>query len=90
MTKDTANQMKKLSANIIECWTRIKAKARAEGHVTNIEKHAPCITAALNDMENFLAELEATKGRSVEHNPYFTAEFCVCEAHPDEVCNCRH
>jgi hypothetical protein len=57
MTNEQVEQMERLSGNVIECWTRIKAKARAEGHITNIEKHAPCITQALNNMENFLGEL---------------------------------
>ena len=44
--------------NIIRCWAHIKDKARRRGDITNIEKHAPCITQALNNMEIFLAELE--------------------------------
>jgi hypothetical protein len=58
MTKEQTEKMQEISGSITECWTRIKAKARSEGHVTNIEKHAPCITAALNDMEQFLGEMK--------------------------------
>lgn len=53
-TEYRAAEMKRISENIIECWTRIKAKARMEGHLTNIERYAPCITGALNQMEQFL------------------------------------
>jgi len=57
MNEQNAVELRNISERVIECWTRIKAKARARGDVTNIEKHAPCITAALNQMENFLHEL---------------------------------
>lgn len=58
MNQDQIDQMKRISENITECWTRIKAKARSEGHITNIEKYAPCITGALNNMENFLIDIQ--------------------------------
>ena len=58
MNAEQSDQMKRISENIIECWTRIKAKARARGDITNIEKHAPCITASLNAMEQFLEDLK--------------------------------
>ncbi len=54
MTTEEADQMRQISESIIECWMRIKAKARARGDTTNIEKHAPCLTGALNQMEGFL------------------------------------
>ena len=50
-------EMYSISRNIIECWTRIKAKARARGEITNIEKHAPCLTGSLNNLERFLRKL---------------------------------
>lgn len=57
MNADQAQTMEDISRGIIECWTRIKKKARDEGRgETNIEKHAPCITAALNAMERFLVK----------------------------------
>ena len=57
MNNQNVDELRNISARVIECWTRIKAKARQRGDVTNIEKHVPCITAALNQMENFLHEL---------------------------------
>jgi len=57
MNAEQSAQMERISESIIGCWTRIKAKARARGDITNIEKYAPCITGALNNMENFLIEL---------------------------------
>jgi len=60
MNAERAQQMERISESIIECWTRIKAKARADGRgQTNIEKYAPCITGSLNNMERFLAEIHA-------------------------------
>jgi hypothetical protein len=61
MTTEQAEEMKAISEGIIECWTRIKAKARANGQITNIEKYAPCLTGALNTMENFLPSLKETQ-----------------------------
>jgi hypothetical protein len=58
MNAEQSRQMEQISENVIECWTRIKAKARARGDITNIEKYAPCITKALNNMEEFLAEIK--------------------------------
>ena len=54
MTTNQIKEIKVISERIIECWTRIKAKARMRGDITNIEKHAPCLTGALNEMEDFL------------------------------------
>lgn len=62
MNIDQERELKDICGNINECWTRIKAKARSEGHVTNIEKFAPCLTAALNRMEKFVTG-------KVEHTP---------------------
>ena len=64
MNADQSQTMEGISRNIIECWTRIKKKARVEGRgETNIEKHAPCITAALNSMERFLAHVDEENAR---------------------------
>ena len=57
MNVEQSERIKYMSDNIIECWARIKAKARTEGHISNIEKYAACITAGLNQMERFLNEL---------------------------------
>ena len=59
MNAEQVQTMENISRGIIECWTRIKKKARDEGRgETNIEKHAPCITGALNAMERFLAQTD--------------------------------
>lgn len=59
MNADQTQTMETISRGIIECWTRIKKKARDEGRgETNIEKHAPCITGALNAMERFLNDTD--------------------------------
>lgn len=64
MNADQTQIMEGISRNIIECWTRIKKKARDEGRgETNIEKHAPCITGALNSMERFLAVMDEDNAR---------------------------
>jgi hypothetical protein len=64
MNADQTRAMEGISRGIIECWTRIKKKARDEGRgETNIEKHAPCITGALNAMEQFLAETDREDAR---------------------------
>lgn len=57
MNEQQVAEMKQISENIIECWTRIKAKARARGDITNIEKYAPCLTGGLNAMEGFITEV---------------------------------
>ena len=57
MNVEQAKLMKRISENIMECWVRIKTKARVEGHITNIEKYSPCLTGTLNNMEQFLSEL---------------------------------
>lgn len=58
MTNEQAETLKAMSERTIGCWKKIKAMARARGDITNIEKYAPCITAALNAVENFLPTLE--------------------------------
>ena len=57
MNQEQTEQMEQIAESIDECWTRIKSKARAEGHITNIERYSPCLTSALNEMENFLVSL---------------------------------
>lgn len=59
MNEQQSSELKQISENVIECWTRIKAKARARGETTNIEKYAPCLTYQLNSLEQFLEVLEA-------------------------------
>lgn len=63
MTNEQAETLKAISQGTIRCWVNIKAKARARGDITNIEKHAPCITSALNAMEDFLPTLEKENDR---------------------------
>jgi hypothetical protein len=50
-------ELKDTSERVIECWRRIKAKVHSRGDITNIEKHAPCLTTALNQMEELLNNL---------------------------------
>lgn len=57
-----ANQgriLKERVESVIERWRHIKAKARTNNRITNIEKNAPCLSAALNQMEVYLRLLEA-------------------------------
>ena len=70
MKTEQVAEMKAISEGIIGCWTRIKAKARSRGDITNIEKHAPCITAALNAMENFLPTLKETEYQGEKGCPF--------------------
>lgn len=64
MNAEQTQTMEGISRGIIECWTRIKKKARDEGRgETNIEKHAPCITGALNAMEQFLIQTDEENAR---------------------------
>ena len=67
MNADQTQTMENISRGIIECWTRIKKKARDEDRgETNIEKHAPCITGALNTMERFLIQVDEERIISAE------------------------
>ena len=51
--------LRERAESVSERWQYIKSRCRQqEGRVSNIEKHSPCLAAALNQMEVYLRLLE--------------------------------